>query len=504
MTDFHDLTIKKFHEGLLAKEFSAREVAESYFARIKKTDIDINAYLSTAEPQALKAADAADALVSEASSRGALDTIPALAGVPLAIKDNILIKGLPATAASKILENYLASYDAGVTQKLKAAHAVFLGKTNLDEFAMGSSTENSGFRPTHNPHDTERVPGGSSGGSAAAVAADMAVAALGSDTGGSIRQPAGFCGIVGFKPTYGAVSRSGLIAMASSLDQIGPLTKTVEDAAILYKTIAGRDPLDATSTNEGALAASTIEKLPPLDEVKKLTIGLPEEYFVDGLSSEVAEGVQGAIDKFKKLGFNFKKISLPHTKYALSCYYIVMPAEVSSNLARFDGIRYARMPGVGETGSTNANAVAVRGEKLLDIYLKQRGMGFGAEVKRRAFLGTFVLSSGYYDAYYEKAQRVRALITQDFTEAFKEVDVILTPVTPSTAFKIGTKTSDPLSMYLEDIFTIPVNLAGLPGISIPTEKYPLGGTKLPVGFQLIGKKWHEADILNIGRHYERE
>jgi aspartyl-tRNA(Asn)/glutamyl-tRNA(Gln) amidotransferase subunit A len=500
MSEIQNLTIKKFHDGLLAKEFSAREVAESYFAHIKKDDVAINAYLSTAKPQALEAAAAADALVSDAASRNALDTVPALAGVPLAIKDNIFIKGLPVTAASKILEDYLASYDSGVTQKLKAEHAVFLGKTNLDEFAMGSSTENSGFRPTHNPHDIERVPGGSSGGSAAAVAADMAVAALGSDTGGSIRQPAGFCGIVGFKPTYGAVSRSGLIAMASSLDQIGPLTKTVEDAAILYKAIAGRDPLDATSTDEGATAARTIDKLPPLSEVKKLTIGLPDEYFVDGLSKEVATSVQGAIDKLKKLGFNFKKISLPHTKYALSCYYIVMPAEVSSNLARFDGIRYARMPGVGE----NNGGMTARGEKLLDIYLKQRGMGFGAEVKRRAFLGTFVLSSGYYDAYYEKAQRVRTLITQDFTEAFKDVDVILTPVTPSTAFKIGTKTSDPLSMYLEDIFTIPVNLAGLPGISIPTEKYPLGGTKLPVGFQLIGKKWHEADILNIGRYYEKE
>jgi aspartyl-tRNA(Asn)/glutamyl-tRNA(Gln) amidotransferase subunit A len=495
MADIQDLTIKKFHSGLLAKKFSAREVAESYFARIKKSDASINAYLSTAEPQALEAADAADALVSDAASRDALHAIPALAGVPLAIKDNMLIKGLPATAASKILENYTASYDAGVIRKLKVAHAIFLGKTNLDEFAMGSSTENSGFRPTHNPHDLDRVPGGSSGGSAAAVTADMAVAALGSDTGGSIRQPAGLCGIVGLKPTYGAVSRSGLIAMASSLDQIGPLAKTVEDAAILFKAIAGRDPLDATSCDFDYRA---IDELRPIAETKKLTIGLPDEYFVDGLNKEVAASVQGAIDKLKKLGFKFKKISLPHTEYALSCYYIVMPAEVSSNLARFDGIRYARMPEVA------AAVASAAGAKLMDIYLKQRGLGFGAEVKRRAFLGTFVLSSGYYDAYYEKAQRVRTLITQDFEKAFEDVDVILTPVAPTTAFGIGTKTNDPLSMYLEDIFTIPVNLAGLPGISIPAEHYPLGGAKLPVGFQLIGKKWHESDILNIGRHYEKE
>ena len=368
---------------------------------------------------------------------------------------------------------------------------------------MGSSTENSAFQVTHNPHDIDRVPGGSSGGSAAAVAADMAIAALGSDTGGSIRTPAGFCGIVGLKPTYGAVSRSGLIAMASSLDQIGPLTKTVEDAALLYKAIAGHDPLDATSTDEGAMAARTIDKLPPLDEIKKMTIGLPDEYFLGGLSKEVAESVQNAINKLKKLGFNFKNISLPHTKYALSTYYIIVPAEVSSNLARFDGIRYARMPEVAATVDSAAGA------KLLDIYLKQRGAGFGAEVKRRALLGTFVLSSGYYDAYYDKAQRVRKLIARDFEKAFENVDVILTPITPSTAFKIGEKVNDPLSMYLEDIFTLSLNLAGLPGISIPTEPYPLDdhgnvSKKLPIGFQLIGKKWHEADILNIGRHYEKE
>jgi len=485
MANFQNLTIKSFHEGLVAKKFSAREVTESYLAKIKTQNADLNAYLSVAEPQALEAADAADALVSEGKE------VPALAGVPLGVKDNILIKGLPMTAASRILEYYTASYDAGVITKLKTQHAVFLGKTNLDELAMGSSTENSAFGTTRNPHDKDRVPGGTSGGSAAVVAADIALAALGSDTGGSIRQPAGLCGVVGFKPTYGAVSRSGLSAMASSLDQIGPLAKTVEDAAILYKAIAGNDPLDATSTDKGAAAAANIEKLPALDEVKKLTIGIPREYFLDGLDEEVSTRVEGAIKKLKKLGFKFKEVSLPYTKYALSTYYIVMPAEVSSNLARLDGIRYSRIAGVDDG-------------KLLDIYLKQRGLGFGTEAKRRILLGTFVLSSGYYDAYYEKAQRVRSLITQDFTNAFNEVDVLLTPVAPSVAFKIGEKVNDPMSMYLEDIFTIPTSLAGLPGLSLPTEPYPLGGSKLPIGFQLIGKRWHEADILNIGRWYEKE
>jgi aspartyl-tRNA(Asn)/glutamyl-tRNA(Gln) amidotransferase subunit A len=491
MEPLHDLTIKKFHEGLLNKEFSALEVIQAYFRRIKEHDGEIGAYLSLSEESATRDASAVDVAVAVGEDVGAL------AGVPLAIKDCILIKDLPATAASKILENYTASYDASVIQKLRSERAVFLGKTNMDEFAMGSSTENSAFHVTHNPHDHSRVPGGSSGGSAAAVAAHFAVTALGSDTGGSIRQPAALCGVVGFKPTYGAVSRSGLIAMASSLDQIGPFTKTVEDAAILFKAIAGSDPLDGTSS-DGA-DYSGIMTLAPLEKIKKLTIGLPEEYFVDGLDKAVSDGVARAIDKLKSLGFNFKKISLPHTKYALSCYYIVMPAEVSSNLARFDGIRYARI----------ANA-RVEGEKLSELYFKQRGEGFGAEAKRRIILGTFVLSSGYYDAYYDKAQRTRTLIKRDFDDAFKEVDVILTPVTPTPAFKIGEKTNDPLSMYLEDIFTIPVNLAGLPAISIPVDGAQSaaaitdGGAKnLPIGFQLIGNKWHEADILGIGQYYEK-
>ncbi|MDP1719019.1 MAG: Asp-tRNA(Asn)/Glu-tRNA(Gln) amidotransferase subunit GatA, partial [bacterium] len=362
----------------------------------------------------------------------------------------------------------------------------------MDEFAMGSSTENSAFKQTKNPHDLDRVPGGSSGGSAAAVAAHMAVASLGSDTGGSIRQPASLCGVVGLKPTYGAVSRHGLIAMASSLDQIGPLTKTVEDAAILFKALAGRDKFDATSaeTNYG-------EELwnPKLEDIKKLKIGIPEEYFGPGLDPVVVKAMEEVMDVLKSLGMEFKEISLPHTKYALSCYYIIMPAEVSSNLARFDGIRYAEVPGV----SRHAH-------NLAELYKKNRSHGFGPETKRRAILGTYVLSSGYYDAYYAKAQKVRRLIKDDFEKAFKEVDVIFTPVSPTPAFKIGEKVSDPLAMYLSDVFTIPVNMAGLPAISIPAKikgGHAEGQASLPIGFQLIGKPWREADILGIGQYYEK-
>ena len=481
-TTLHDLTIKKFHDGLLAKEFSALEITQAHFAEIKKKNPELNAYLSLAEDSAAREAEAVDLAVAKD------EELSPLAGVPLAIKDNILIKGLPATAASKILENYVAAYDAGVIKKLKAEKAVFLGKANLDEFAMGSSTENSAFGVTRNPHDPTRVAGGSSGGSAAAVAAHLALGALGSDTGGSIRLPANFCGVVGMTPTYGAVSRSGVIAMASSLDQVGPLAKTVEDAAILFKAIAGHDPLDATSQDAPYRELS-------FDEIKKLTIGLPEEYFISGTDPAVTKAIELAIEKLKTLGFKFKTVSLPHTKYALSTYYIIVPAEVSSNLARFDGVRYSRDKRQ-EAGS----------ESLIDLYFKQKGAGFGAESKRRIILGTFVLSSGYYDAYYEKAQRVRTLIAQDFKKAFEEVDVMLTPVAPTAAFKIGEKADDPLAMYLADIFSIPMKLAGLPGISIPVESSlsPVSGPlSLPVGFQLIGKKWHEADILGIGQLYEK-
>ncbi|MDO8515665.1 MAG: Asp-tRNA(Asn)/Glu-tRNA(Gln) amidotransferase subunit GatA [bacterium] len=491
-TPLGDLTIRKFADGLRKKEFSALEIAQAFFARIKEHDPQIGAYLSLGEEGALRTAETVDVALAKD------ENLSPLAGVPLAIKDNMCIKGQPATAGSKILEKYVASYDAHVIEKLKRAQAVFLGKTNLDEFAMGSSNENSAFKPVKNPHDHTRVPGGSSGGSAAAVAGHLAVAGLGSDTGGSVRQPAAFCGVVGLKPTYGAVSRSGLIAMASSLDQIGPLTKTVEDAALLFDAIRGVDPLDATSKD---IAYDETLLTPDFEKTKALTIGIPKEYFVDGLSPEVSQGVQRAIEKLKSLGVKFREISLPHTKYALSTYYIIMPAEVSSNLARFDGIRYSRI-----NADINADQRGKNQRKSLDeIYFSQRGEGFGTEAKRRIILGTFVLSSGYYDAYYNKAQEVRALITKDFDDAFKKVDVILAPTTPTQAFKIGEKASDPMQMYLSDIFTIPVNLAGLPAISIPVESYTLSPKPqtLPIGFQLIGKHFHEADILGLGQYYER-
>ncbi|MDD5547314.1 MAG: Asp-tRNA(Asn)/Glu-tRNA(Gln) amidotransferase subunit GatA [Candidatus Pacebacteria bacterium] len=473
--DLKNLTIKNFHKGLLDKEFSAHEITQEFFDYIKKQDKKIDAYLSLNEKMALEQAEQADLRVAKNENVGML------AGAPLAIKDNILIEGLPATAASKILENYIASYDATVIKKLKSAGAVFLGKTNMDEFAMGSSTESSAFKITKNPHDLKRVPGGSSGGSAAAVAADMAVAALGSDTGGSIRQPAAFCGVVGLKPTYGAVSRFGVMAMASSLDQIGPFAKTVEDAAILFKEISGQDKLDSTSAD-----VKYGEEIlnPKLENIKKLTVGIPEEYFIDGMDKEVSKAVESAIKDIESLGIKTKKISLPHTKYALSDYYIIMPAEVSANLERFDGIRY---------GSRE------KAKDLIELYKKNRSAGFGDEAKRRIILGAFVLSSGYYDAYYAKAQKVRSLIKQDFENAFKQVDVILTPVTPTSAFKIGEKTKDPLSMYLSDIFTIPANLAGVPAISIPIS----GKRELPVAFQLMGKPWKEVDILGIGQYYQK-
>ncbi|MEE8131521.1 MAG: Asp-tRNA(Asn)/Glu-tRNA(Gln) amidotransferase subunit GatA [Candidatus Paceibacterota bacterium] len=490
--NIQDLTIKKFHNGLIKKEFSATEAVEEFFDYISGKDKDINAFIRLSKDLALSQASAVD---TDLASGKELDI---LAGAPLAIKDNILIEGEPTTAASKILQNYRASYDATVIKKLKSRNAIFLGKANMDEFAQGASGENSAFGPTKNPHDLERVPGGTSSGSVAAVASDMAVAGLGSDTGGSIRQPASFCGVVGLKPTYGAVSRYGLIAMASSLDQIGPIAKTVEDAEILFEAIKGKDVLDSTSVN---LKTENLKT----KSLKEITIGLPDEYFIEGLDKEVASAVEEAIKTLKGLGIKFKKISLPHTKYAISAYYIIMPAEVSANLARYDGVRYGRI--------TKRESQSVN---LRDIYLKTRGEGFGEEVKRRIILGTFVLSSGYYDAYYAKAQKVRRLIKNDFDKAFDPsaggVDVILTPTAPTPAFKIGEKINDPLSMYLSDIFTAPVNLAGLPAISIPTltntdytrtnTDSPHKSASLPVGFQLIGKYFHEADILEIGKQYE--
>ncbi len=477
-----NLTIKSFHEGLTAKKFSAVEVTRGFFNHINETDKNIGAYLSLNEEGSIKTAERVDEAVAQGKK------IPLLAGVAIAIKDNIMIKALPATAGSRSLENYIASYSAGVIQKLKKEMAVFLGKTNLDEFAMGSSTENSGFHLTRNPRDLERAPGGSSGGSAAAVASDQAIAGLGSDTGGSVRQPAAFCGVVGLKTTYGSVSRNGLIAMASSLDQIGPITKTVEDAAILFKAITGKDEYDSTST-DFAYGDELIN--PKIEKIKSLKIGIPDEYFSKELDGEIGKAIEVVIKDLEGMKITFRKISLPHTKYALPAYYIIMPAEVSSNLARFDGIRYSRI-----------DEKRLNAKNLKEIYTHQKSEGFGTETKRRVILGTFVLSSGYYDAYYQKAQQVRTLIKQDFDKAFKDVDVILTPVTPTLPFKIGEKIADPYQMYLSDIFTIPTNLAGLPAVSIPVNGWNKGEGSLPIGFQLIGKHFREADILGIGRFYE--
>ncbi len=466
-----DLTLRSFHDGLRGKKFSALEAVQEHFKAIRAKDPGIHAYLTLLEEDATGIAGQVD----ESLAKG--DQLAPLAGAPLAIKDNFLIKGHQATAGSKILEGYTASYDAHVIEKLKSERAVFLGKTNLDEFAMGTSTENSAFGPTKNPHDLERVPGGSSGGSAAAVAGNLALAALGTDTGGSGRQPAALCGVVGFKPTYGAVSRSGIIALGSSLDQVGILAKTTEDVAMLFRAIAGHDPMDATSV---AVRYDKDLIEPDIKSMRGLTIGVPKEYFIDGIAPDVREGMDTAMRQLKDLGFKFKEISLPHTKYAISVYYVILPAEASATLARFDGIRYAGRP------------------ELPNNFTAPRGAGFGPEPTRRIILGTFVLSAGYYDAYYKKAQEVRTLVKDDFVQAFKEVDVIFAPTAPSSAFKIGEKSDDPLKLYLEDAFTIPVNLAGIPAVSIPVR----GRTGLPVGFQLIGRHFREADILGIGRIYE--
>lgn len=481
MIKLHELTIKNFQAKLLKKEFSVLEIVEDFFDYIEKKDKEIGAYLFLAKDEALRVAEKTDVAIAKK------ENISPLSGLPMAIKDNILIKDYLCTSSSKMLENYRASYDATVIKKLKSKGAVFLGKTNMDEFAMGSSTETSAYQTTHNPFDPERVPGGSSGGSAAAVAAHEAVAALGSDTGGSIRQPAAFCGVVGLKPTYGAVSRFGVMAMASSLDQIGPITKTVEDSAVLFKEISGYDEFDATSAKTNY---DNIDK-PNFENIKNLKIGIVKEYLSPDLDKNIAQGIEKAILEIKSLGLKIKEISLPNLKYALSCYYIIMPAEVSSNLARFDGIRYSPVGGVDR-----------KGINLLELYKKNRSLGFGQEVKRRIILGTFVLSSGYYDAYYNKAQKVRALIKEDYKKAFKDVDVILTPVSPTLPFKIGEKITDPISMYLSDIFTIPINLAGVPALSLPVNNWK-EFSKLPIGFQLIGRHFHEDDILGLGQFYEK-
>jgi len=486
----NELTISQSAEGLKNKEFSSLELTQAVFGQIKKKDSDIGAYLLLAEDLAFQTAKEID----ERRAKG--EKLGELAGIPVAIKDNILVKGFRCTSGSKILENYIASYDATVITKLKEADAVILGKTNMDEFAMGSSTENSAFQKTKNPHDLERVPGGSSGGSAAAVAANETIYALGSDTGGSIRQPASFCGVVGLKPTYGAVSRFGLMAMASSLDQIGPITKSVQDCQTVFEAIRGKDRLDSTSVD-----LSSKFKVPrprpirqPADEggqssnlefkIRNLRIGMPKEYFAKGLDKDVEKIVLGAIKKFEQMGAKVKEVSLPHSEYALACYYIIMPSEVSANLARYDGIKYG---------------LSLAGENLLDGYLKTRQEGFGDEPRRRIMLGTYTLSAGYYDAYYLKAQKVRTLIKKDFENAFGEVDLIMTPISPTPAFKIGEKIEDPIKMYLSDIYTVPINLAGVPALSMPC-----GETDgLPVSLQIIGPQFSEPLIFQTALAFEK-
>ena len=469
-----ELTVTQVHQGLLKKEFSAVDLTQAFLFQIKKKDKQIFSFVNLERESALSRAKAVDDLITQGK------TLPLLAGAPVAVKDNILTEGLKCTAGSKFLENYIAPYDATVIKKLKAEDCVILGKTNLDEFAMGSSTENSAFGVTHNPNDLERVPGGSSGGSAAAVAADMCVYALGSDTGGSIRQPACFCGVVGLKPTYGTVSRNGLIAFASSLDQIGPLAKTVEDAKIIFDVISGKDEMDSTSVEkENEVQASGIK-------LQDLKVGIPKEYFAKGINPEVDKVIKEAIKKYEQHGVKLEEISLPHTEYTLPAYYIISSSEASANLARYDGIKY---------GYSIIKDKKQKVDDLLDVYLKSREKGFGPEVRRRIMLGTYALSSGYHQAYYLQAQKVRVLIKQDFKKAFEKVDVIFTPTSPFTAFKIGEKIEDPLAMYLSDIYTVSANLAGLPAISIPCGKI----NNLPVGLQIIGKWFEEENIFTAGK-----
>ena len=467
-----DLTIKGAREGILNKKFSCEELVKKSISEIKDKDKKINSFISLND-QAIEEAKEIDKKIKNNQKIGVL------AGIPLAIKDNISVDGLKCTAGSKMLEEYIAPYNATVVEKLKKAGAIIIGKTNMDEFAMGSSGEYSAFGPTKNPYDLTRVAGGSSAGSAASVAAGFALGSLGSDTGSSIRQPAAFCGLVGLKPTYGSVSRYGLIAMASSLDQIGPITKIVDDAETIFNIIKGRDERDSTSI-----------KLPitnyQLPITKKLKIGLPKEYFIEGLSKEIKKRIDEVIKKIEKLGAKIEKISLPHTEYALPCYHIIMDAEASSNLGRFDGVRFSKF-------KTSKN------KNIFDFYSEVRTEKFGPEVKRRIILGTFVLSAGYIDAYYLKAQKVRQLIRKDFTDAFGKVDLIITPTTPTLAFKIGEK-QNPLDIYLCDIFLAAVNLAGLPAISVPIGKSK--DQSLPIGLQIIGSRFQEDLIFGLARTIE--
>ncbi|HEY5975082.1 MAG TPA: Asp-tRNA(Asn)/Glu-tRNA(Gln) amidotransferase subunit GatA [Geobacteraceae bacterium] len=473
--ELFDLTIHELHTKLKRREVSAVEAASAMLARIEATDPKVNAFITVTGEAALAAAAAADQRIAS----GDMDL---LTGIPLALKDIFLTEGVKTTCGSKILANFVPPYDATSWLKLKERGAVLVGKLNQDEFAMGSSCESSAYGTTRNPWDLERIPGGSSGGSAACIAARQATATLGTDTGGSIRQPASHCGCVGLKPTYGRVSRYGVIAYASSLDQVGPVARDVRDAAILLGAVAGYDPQDSTSVNRPV--PDYTKGL--AGDVKGLKIGLPKEYFIQGLDPDVQQAMDAAIETYKQLGAQFVEVSLPHTDYAVACYYLIATAEASSNLARYDGVRF---------GHRVDDA-----RNLLEMYCRSRAEGFGLEVKRRIMLGTYALSSGYYDAYYLKAQKVRTLIMQDFLKAFQKVDVLLTPVAPTPAFRIGEKTDDPLQMYLSDIFTIPVNLAGTCAMALPAG---LSKEGLPIGLQLIGQPFGEETIIRAGHAFEQ-
>lgn len=466
---FEYSTLISAAKGLREKTMSAVELTTHYFARMKEKDGDLHAYLDVQTEQALAQAAEADARLSNNTMKGLLD------GIPLALKDNIMMAGTRTTAGSRILEHHVAAYDATVTKRLREAGTIVLGKTNLDEFAMGSSTENSAFGATKNPHDLERVPGGSSGGSAAAVAADLCIAALGSDTGGSIRQPASFCGIVGFKPSYGRVSRYGLIAMASSLDQIGPMTKTVGDARVLYQAIHGKDVMDQTTVH-------VEDRVKTFSSLKGVKVGVPKQAWGEGMTTEVRVATERALSQMRVAGAELVEIDLPYVDEALAVYYVLMPCEVSANLSRFDGMRYGYRVSAGT---------------LMETYMRSRAEGLGAEAKRRIMLGTYALSKGYYDAYYRQARKVQVLIRRAYALAFEKVDVIATPTAPSTAFKLGEKVNDPLAMYLEDVYTVGVNVAGLPAISLPCKT-----DSLPVGLQLIGDRFADDALLDIAEFAE--
>lgn len=465
--NYENLTIKDARKLLDSKEVKVKDLVGYYLKNIEEKNKELNVFLEVFD-DCLKQAEEAQKIIDKGEAKE-------LTGIPLAIKDNILIEGRKASASSKILENYTATYDATAISKLKAQGAVFLGRVNMDEFAMGGSTENSAFGVTRNPHDPERVPGGSSGGSAAAVAADMCLGALGTDTGGSVREPASFCGIVGLKPTYGAVSRHGMMAMAASLNIMGPMAKTVEDTEILFNAIKGKDKMDSQSID-----------VIPKELKSKVKIGVPFSLLeMEGISKEVKENFKESLEKLKSLSFEIKDVSLPNIDKALAVYYIVMPAEVSSDMARFDGIKYG---------------LSIEEGNLLEVYKKSRGEGFGKEVRRRIILGTYVLSSGYYDAYYGKAMRARDILRAEFEEAFKEVDAILTPTTPTPAFKIGEK-SDPLEMYLADIFTVTANIVGVPAISVPSGFAEINGKKLPLGIQLMSPHGSENILFEVGKKF---